>query len=104
MLIEWTFFTDVLIICQIEARQRFLPDRTLVKALLRASADPFARTDIFRLAALHLAVEEGHSADVVGDLLIAMKALWPKDEPFNPDLRGHKWTAWQKSVQRFGRD
>ena len=25
MLIEWTFFTDVLIICQIEARQRFLP-------------------------------------------------------------------------------
>ena len=28
MLIEWTFFTDVLIICQIEARQRFLPYQT----------------------------------------------------------------------------
>ena len=25
LLIEWTFFTNIQIICQIEARQRFLP-------------------------------------------------------------------------------
>ena len=33
MLIEWTFFTDVLIICQIEARQRFLTYQQLVLGL-----------------------------------------------------------------------
>ena len=72
-------------------------DRGLAKHLLRHGASPFDRTEKFNLTPLHLAVEGGH-LDLVVDLLSWMEDCWPQDEPFRPDLWGHKTSAWQDAI------
>ena len=72
-------------------------DRGLTKRLMLHGASPFVRTETFNLAPIHLAVEGGH-LDLVVDLLFYMEARWPQDEPFRPDLWGHKTSAWQDAI------
>ena len=60
----------------------------------------FARTDKFKLAPLHLALEGGN-LELVVFILDYLRYWWPKKQLYSPDLAGKKSSAWQDAI-RFG--